>query len=78
MAETMWPGHTNAEYYRCCCGHAPRYHWFPTGDEPGGVSGLFAHGPLPGHCIVKKCECDGYDHITGKPDHPLQAEKVAA
>ncbi len=38
-------------------------------DHPGGgLSNVSA-----GACMVKRCDCDGYDHITGKPGHPLAA-----
>lgn len=32
--------------------------------------GADQHDP-PGGCNVKSCGCRGYDHISGKPDHPL-------
>lgn len=70
MSGELWPGHTEAEYSRCVCGHGPKRHWFPGDANP---SALLTAGLSAGTCTVKSCDCDGYDHITGKPDHPLAA-----
>lgn len=62
------------EYYRCECGHGPKRHWFP---EEANLSTMLFDILQARECRVKNCDCAGYDHITGKPDHPL-ATRVAA
>lgn len=61
----------------CTCGHGPESHDFRTerhsrteGDGP--VQGIVECDSLfPGYCNIGSCGCTGYDHIAGKPDHPL-------